>query len=442
MKLACLFLLLLLPLSALAAPSQTAQFTLDNGLTLLVRENHQAPVVTVMVWYKVGSVDEPAGMTGISHVLEHMMFKGTKQLKPGEFTSIVSRFGGAQNAFTSADYTAYYQRYAADRLPLALELEAERMHNLVIDPQEFKSELKVVQEERRMRVVDQPNGWAWERFSAILRPGTGYAHPTIGWLSDLKQITPEKLRRWYQRYYQPGNAYLVVVGDVDIESTHQLVKRYFGDIPGRGEPPHAQGAMQPPAGERQLSLHLPVKVPVIHIGWNVPTLKNVDNKRDFYALSMLAAILDGGMSARLPSSLVRDQQIAAAAGGSYSGSGRGGGTFTLYATPSPGVTLEQLQQALLEQIRLLKKTPPSEQEMARIRAQVLAARVYKKDSDYGQAMTLGRLLVVGLPWQLSERFAQELARVTPEDVSRVARRYLKDKRRVIAYVLPAQQEEK
>jgi zinc protease len=430
-------LLSLSPLSAFAESSSTHEFTLNNGLTVLVRENHEAPVVSVMVWYKVGSIDEPAGETGISHVLEHMMFKGTRHLKPGQFSDLVSRFGGSENAFTSYDYTAYYQNYAANRLPLALQLEAERMHNLLIDPQQFASELKVVEEERRMRVLDKPTAYAWERFAAIARPGTGYAHPTIGWLADLNRITPEKLRRWYQDYYQPGNAYLVIVGDVDFEQAKHLVEKYFGDIKGRGEPWHASGAMLPPAGERNITLHVPVKVPTLFVAYNVPTLGNVKDRRDFYALAMLGGILDGGQSARLPTQLVRGQKLAAGVSADYSGTSRGGGLFTLSATPNPGVTLTQLQQALTIQLKRLEETPPGKAEMERVRAQVLADHVYAKDSNFGQAMALGGLLVAGLPWQLTDEFADQLAKVTPEEVSAVAAKYLIAERRTTAFVLPA-----
>lgn len=429
-------LLLLLSLPAQAADNNTHEFKLDNGLTVLVRENRQAPVVTVMVWYKVGSIDEPAGATGISHVLEHMMFKGTKHLAPGQFSEIVSRFGGDENAFTSYDYTAYYQNYAANRLPLALQLEAERMHDLVIDPAEFASELKVVEEERRMRVLDKPSAYAWERFAAIARPGTGYAHPTIGWLHDLNAITPAKLERWYRQYYQPGNATLVIVGDVQLEQVKKLVQQYFAGIKGRGEPWHASGDQQPPAGQRRITLHVPVKVPSLYLAYNVPTLGNASDKSDFYALSMLAGILDGGLSARLETRLVRNQKIAAGAGAGYNGTGRGGGLFTLSATANPGVSLEQLEQALRQQISELAGTPPSAAEMERVRAQVLAGDVFAKDSNFGQAMALGRLVTVGLPWQLDDTFASELARVTPQQVSEAARKWLVPERETVAFVLP------
>lgn len=435
-KLALFSLLLFLLSPPLMAASSTHEYKLDNGLTVLVRENHQAPVVTVMVWYKVGSIDEPAGETGISHVLEHMMFKGTKHLKPGQFSEIVSRFGGAENAFTSYDYTAYYQNYAANRLPLALQLEAERMHNLVIDPAEFASELKVVEEERRMRVLDKPDAYAWERFAAVARPGTGYAHPTIGWLHDLQAITPAKLERWYRDYYQPGNATLVIVGDVQLTEVKQLVHKYFAPIEGRGVPWHASSAQQPAPGQRRITLEVPVKVPRLYMAYNVPTLGNAKQPSTFYALSMLSGVLDGGLSARLETRLVRGQKIAAGAGAGYNGTGRAGGLFTLSATPNPGVSLAQLEKALRQQIAELAATPPTADEMKRVRAQVLAGDVFAKDANMGQAMALGRLVTVGLPWQTDDNFAAELAKVTPEQVSEAARQWLVPARETVAEVLP------
>lgn len=414
----------------------THHYQLDNGLTVLVRENPQAPVVTVMTWYKVGSIDEPAGITGISHVLEHMMFKGTDKLKPGEFSDWVSRFGGSENAMTSYDFTAYYQNFAANRLPLALELEANRMQNLVIDPNEFESELKVVKEERRLRVLDNPNSLAWEKFAAIARPGTGYAHPVIGWMEDLNNLTTTQLEQWYQRYYQPQNAFLVIVGDVSFEQVKKDVKHYFGHIKNTATPLHANGELPQPAGERQIIVPVPVKVPNLYMAFNVPTLANAKNKNDFYALAMLSGVLDDGMSARLETRLVRQQKIASRVSAGYSGISRGGALFTLSATPNPGVSLMDLQKALLNEINELKNNPPSDEEIARVQAGVMAGDVFSKDSNFGQAMSLGRLLINDLPWQLDTDFAQELKKVTAQDISQAAQQFLVNEQRAIAYVIP------
>ena len=261
----------------------THAFTLDNGLKVLVREDHRAPVVTVMMWYKAGSIDEAPYETGLAHVLEHMMFKGTERLGPGDFSKFVSRYGGSDNAFTSYDYTAYFQQYEVSRLPLALELEAERLGHLDIDDEEFARELKVVMEERRMRTDDNPNALAWEKFQAVARPGTGYAHPIIGWRSLLSQLQPEQARSWYQRFYVPGNATLVIAGDVTRDQVEPLVEKFFADLPAGQTPPRPKQTVNPPAGERRLALNLPVKVPLLYMMYNVPSLVTLEDKKDFYA---------------------------------------------------------------------------------------------------------------------------------------------------------------
>lgn len=418
------------------ASAPTHSFTLDNGMKVVVREDHRAPVVTVMVWFKAGSIDEAPFETGLAHVLEHMMFKGTEHLGPGDFSRLVARYGGSDNAFTSYDYTAYYQQYEASRLPLALELEAERLGSLQIDDEEFHRELLVVLEERRMRTDDNPNALAWEKFQAIARPGTGYAHPVIGWRSLLAQLQPEQARSWYQRFYVPGNATLVIAGDVTREQVEPLVERFFADLPAGETPPRPKQTVKAPAGERRLALSMPVKVPSLYMLYNVPSLVTAANPQDFYALTMLAGVLDGGMSARIETDLVRGQKLVAGAGASYSGIQRGDGTFTLTAAPNPGVSLETVEAALREQIVRLQTTLPDESEMARVRAGVLAGQVYEKDSVMGQAMELGTLSTLGLGLDLSETFADELARVTPEDVQRVAREWLVPERLAVAHVTP------
>ncbi|MED5432277.1 MAG: pitrilysin family protein [Pseudomonadota bacterium] len=418
------------------ASAPTHSFTLDNGMKVVVREDHRAPVVTVMVWFKAGSIDEAPFETGLAHVLEHMMFKGTEHLGPGDFSRLVARYGGSDNAFTSYDYTAYYQQYEASRLPLALELEAERLGSLQIDDEEFHRELQVVLEERRMRTDDNPNALAWEKFQAIARPGTGYAHPVIGWRSLLAQLQPEQARSWYQRFYVPGNATLVIAGDVTRERVEPLVERFFANLPAGETPPRPKQTVKAPAGERRLALSMPVKVPSLYMLYNVPSLVTAANPQDFYALTMLAGVLDGGMSARIETDLVRGQKLVAGAGASYSGIQRGDGTFTLTAAPNPGVSLETVEAALREQIVRLQTTLPDESEMARVRAGVLAGQVYEKDSVMGQAMELGTLSTLGLGLDLSETFADELARVTPEDVQRVAREWLVPERLAVAHVTP------
>lgn len=418
---------------AAEAPA-THDFTLDNGLRVLIREDHRAPVVVLMVWYRVGSYDEAPGETGIAHLLEHMMFRGTHNLAPGQYSELVARFGGTDNAFTSHDFTAYYSKVEASRLPLMLELEADRMRGLDIADDDFVRERAVVMEERRQRTDDNPSALAWERFAALARPGTGYASPVIGWRDELAQLQPRQAREWYEKWYAPGNATVVIVGDVTRRQVEPLVERFFGDIPARPRPLRMAPRLADAPGERRAVLEVPVEVPSLYMAWNVPTLAT--HPDDFYALTMLAGVLDGGMSARIERNLVRERRVAAGAGASYDGLGRGDGLFVVSATPAPGVELSRLERAVLEEIERLREAPPEAEEMARVRANVTAGKVFGMDSRYGQAMELGRLVTLGLDWRLADAFQASIAAVTAEDVQRVARTWLVPQRRTIAHVVP------
>ena len=418
----------------------THEFQLDNGLDVLVREDHRAPVITVMVWFKAGSIDEAPYETGLAHVLEHMMFKGSKRLDAGEFSRTVARFGGSDNAFTSYDFTAYFQQYEASRLPLALELEAERLKNLKIDDESFRRELQVVMEERRQRTDDKPTALAWEKFQAVARPGTGYAHPIIGWRDQLAQLQPQQARDWYDRFYVPGNATLVIAGDVTPEQVRPLVEKFFADLPRGETPPRPETTLNPPPGERRMTLRLPVRVPALYMSYNVPSLTTADHQDDFYALTMLGGVLDGGTSARMESNLVRGQRLAAGLGAGYDGLQRGNGTFIITATPNPAVSLDQLEAAIKAEIKKIAEQPPSEAEMDRVRAGVLAEQIYQRDSVMGQAMELGTLSVLGLDWRLAGQFDDNLEAVTPEQVQQAARKWLVAERSAVAHVIPEGEE--
>jgi zinc protease len=442
MRMKPLLIALGLSLMTLTAHAElpTHEFQLDNGLDVLVREDHRAPVITVMVWFKAGSIDEAPYETGLAHVLEHMMFKGSKRLDAGEFSRTVARFGGSDNAFTSYDFTAYFQQYEASRLPLALELEAERLKNLKIDDESFRRELQVVMEERRQRTDDKPTALAWEKFQAVARPGTGYAHPIIGWRDQLAQLQPEQARSWYQRFYVPGNATLVIAGDVTPEQVRPLVEKFFADLPQGETPPRPETTLNPPPGERRLTLRLPVRVPALYMSYNVPSLTTADHQDDFYALTMLGGVLDGGISARMESNLVRGQRVAAGVGAGYDGLQRGNGTFTITATPNPEVSLDALETAIKAEIEKIAQQPPSEAEMDRVRAGVLASQIYQRDSVMGQAMELGTLSVLGLDWRLAQQFDDNLEAVTPEQVQQAARDWLVAERSAVAHVIPEGEE--
>ena len=313
-------LLMALCLPSLAGASSapaTHEFRLDNGLKLIVREDHRAPVVVSQLWYKVGSSYETPGKTGLSHALEHMMFKGSAKLGPGESSRVLRELGAEENAFTSDDYTAYYQVLASDRLSVAFELEADRLASLRLPPEEFKREIEVIKEERRLRTEDNPSAKAYERFQALAFPASGYHTPTIGWMADLERMTVEELRAWYETWYVPNNATLVVVGDVVPSEVHALAQRYFGSIAQRPVPQAQIPLELSTPGQRLLTLHLPTQLPSLMMGFNVPGLATSKTPREVHALRLIGALLDGGYSARLPSRLERGEELVSGAGSSY-----------------------------------------------------------------------------------------------------------------------------
>ncbi|WP_439860131.1 M16 family metallopeptidase [Pseudomonas sp. MBLB4136] len=430
---------LCMPLMALAAaPQPTHEFSLDNGLKVIVREDHRAPVVVSQLWYKVGSSYETPGQTGLSHALEHMMFKGSRKLGPGEASRILRELGAEENAFTSDDYTAYYQVLARDRLAVALELEADRLASLKLPADEFQREIEVIKEERRLRTDDKPSSKAYERFKAMAYPASGYHTPTIGWMADLERMSIEELRAWYQAWYAPNNATLVVVGDVTADEVRTLAERYFGPIPRRPVPTAKAPRELPAPGERRLTLHLKTQLPNLLMGFNVPGLATAEHPRQVHALRLIAALLDGGYSARLPTRLERGEELVSGASAWYNAYARGDSLFVLSATPNvqTGKTLEQTEAGLWRELQDLQQTPPSAEELARVRAQVIAGLVYDRDSITSQATTIGQLETVGLSWKLIDQELAELEAVTPADIQHAARTFFTRDRLSVAHVLP------
>lgn len=437
----CYFLLALLagPVVADSARQPTHELTLDNGLKVIVREDHRAPVVVSQLWYKVGSSHEPPGQTGISHALEHMMFKGSKNLGPGEASRVLRSLGAEENAFTSRDYTAYYQVLSRDQLPIALEMEAERMHTATLPEDEFTREMEVIKEERRLRVDDNPNSLAYERFLTQAHIASPYAQPVIGWMHDIERLTVNDLRAWYRTHYQPGNAVLVIVGDVTLDDVIPLVKEHFGSIPAGLVPEHKKPLDLPGGAEREVIQHLDVQLPSLLLSFNVPSLSTAENAWEVHALRLLSGVLDSGYSARLATRLERGKSIATSASASYSGFDRGDSLFTLSGIPNQAldISLEQLEEALWAEIEELQKMPPSAAELARVKTQMIAAEVYAQDSIAHQATQIGQLESVGLPWQLIEEDQQTLEAITPEQISEVAQRYLTTDRLTRGHVMPA-----
>lgn len=419
-----------------AAEPETHEFELDNGMKVLVRPDRRAPVVVSQVWYRVGSVDEHRGITGVSHVVEHMMFKGTDDLRPNEFSEIVARHGGNHNAFTGRDYTGYYQQIAAEHLDLVLGLEADRMTDLTLDPDEFARELRVVQEERRQRVEDEPRSLTWERLRAAAFPSSPARTPIIGWQADLEAMTVDEVADWYRRWYAPNNAVLVVVGDVEPGRVLELARRHFGDKEAVELPRRPTPAEIEPRGETRIRVHAPATVPYLAMAWRVPSLTTVDDADEVYALDVLAGVLDGGRSARIARNIVRGQEIASGAGASYSATARSETLLSAGGTPAQGHTVDELEAALRAEIEALKKGEITPEELERVKTNVRANDVFQRDSMQSQAMRIGALETVGVGHEAHAAYREGIRRVTVDDVARVAREYLVDRRLTVAELVP------
>lgn len=429
-------ILLCLPAFSISAETKVSERILGNGLKVLVQEDHRSPVVVSQVWYKVGSSYEPGGITGISHMLEHMMFKGTDKHPAGEFSRIIAENGGDENAFTGQDYTAYFQTMDKSRLEVSFELEADRMRNLHLLADELKKELQVVTEERRMRTDDKPRAKMQEYFMAMAHTNSPYRNPVIGWPADIASYTVEDLQAWYQRWYAPNNATLVVVGDIEPKAVFDLAEKYFAALkPSEIKPLKPQTEVEQ-IGVREMTIKLPAKLPYIVMGYKVPSLKTAEKEWEAYALEVLAGVLDGGNSARLASGLVRGKQIAVSAGAGYDLTSRLSDLLTLEATPAEGKTVWDLQSALKDEVVKLQNELVSDEELQRIKAQVLASDIYQRDSMFYQAMQLGMTETVGLGWPKVDEYVRKVNQVTAEQVREVARKYLIKDRLNIAYLEP------
>lgn len=435
-RLLCAALLWLPVLASHAATTKVSEHVLGNGLKVLVKEDHRSPIAVSQVWYKVGSSYEPGGITGLSHMLEHMMFKGTDKHAPGEFSRIIAENGGEENAFTGQDYTAYFQTMEASRLAVSFELEADRMRHLHLLADELKKELQVVTEERRMRTDDNPQAKMQEHFNAMAYTNSPYRNPVIGWPSDIENYKVEDLQAWYQRWYAPNNATLVVVGDVQPKAVFALAEQYFADLkPSELKPLKPQAEVEQ-LGVRKMTVKLPAKLPYLVMGYKVPVLKTAQHEWEAYALEVLAGVLDGGSSARLESGLVRGKQIAVSVGASYGLTSRLPELFTLEATPAEGKTVWNLENALKDEITKLQIKLVDDDELQRIKAQVLAKAVYERDSGFYQAMQLGMLETVGLGWKVADEYVEKVNQVTAEQVRDVARKYLVEDKLSVAYLEP------
>ena len=415
---------------------QVTEFVLKNGMKVIVKEDHRAPLAIVQIWYRVGASDEHNGITGISHALEHMMFKGTKKYSEDELTEIIKREGGRSNAFTGPDYTAYYEVFEKSRLSLGFEIEADRMLNLVLEEDVFLKELEVVKEERRWRTDDKLQAKVWEQLYATAFHQSPYGWPVIGWMDDLNNLKLADLAQWYRQWYNPANAFILVAGDVNPNEVRKQAIRYMEPIPAGATPVNKPRREAPQQGERRITVEAYAKKPFMAMGYRVPNFFTADEKWEVYALQLLSAALAGNTSARFSKNLIRGQKIAISADAGYDIYSKYDDLFAITATPLDNVSLIELERAIEAEITALKEQPISQDELERIKVIYKAGQVFARDSISRQAYQLGRFEAIGAGWGALYETIKKLEQVTPEQIQAVANKYLVTSQRTVAHLDP------
>ena len=429
-------LAIILPEPARAGVFNPQTFRLENGMQVVVVPNHRVPVVTQMVWYKVGSADEPPGRSGVAHLLEHLMFKGTKTLAPGEYSRILARNGGRENAFTSYDYTGYYQTVALDRLELVMEMESDRMTNLVITPDELDTERRVILEERRLRVDNNPSAILAEQANAALFMNHPYRRPIIGWEHEIRAIELDDVLQFYRRWYTPKNAVLVVAGDITAEKLRPLAERTYGRIPAAGATPRKRPGEPPQKAKRRVTLRdSRVRQPSWSRTVLAPSYKTGETEHA-HSLEVLAQILGGGATSRIYRSLVVDGKLAVSAGAYYDADSLGPSRFSFYASPRPGVTMEAIEAAMDALVEKLLSDGVSDEEVARAKKHMLASAVYARDSLRTGARVLGSALAAGRTVEDVETWPERIGAVDAARVNAAARAVIEAERSVTSLLLP------
>ncbi|MGJ7546095.1 M16 family metallopeptidase [Variovorax sp. LT1R16] len=421
--------------AALANQAQT--FTLANGLTLIVQPDRRAPTAVHMLWVRVGSMDEVDGTSGVAHALEHMMFKGSKLIEPGEFSRQVAALGGQENAFTSRDSTGYYQQIPTEKLEQVMKLEADRFANNQWADIEFQREIEVVKEERRMRTEDQPRALLGEQQNAAVFVASPYRRPVVGWMSDLDAMTPEDVRAFHRAWYVPSNAVVVVAGDVDVARVRALAEKYYGRIPVRALPARKPRTEPEQRGIRRLDFKAPAEQAYVSLAFRAPRLESLDGDSDVWPLVVLSALLDGYPGARLDRALTQGPDRVADSASSYAGIvGRGPQLFELDGVPAAGKTPEAVEAALRAEVARVARDGVGAAELARVKTQWVASQTYKLDSVMAQARELGNNWVQGLPLDASARIVARLQGVTAEQVKAVAGKYFGDDQLTVATLRP------
>lgn len=430
---------------AAAKPGATAsgaqQFTLANGMQLIVQPDHRAPTAVHMVWVRVGSMDEVDGTSGVAHVLEHMMFKGSKTVPPGDFSRRVAALGGRENAFTSRDYTGYYQQIPANRLEDVMRLESDRFANNQWPDAEFKKELEVVKEERRMRTEDQPRAVLAEQLFAAIFTASPYRRPIVGWMSDLDAMTPDDARAFYRQWYTPTNAAVVVAGDVDVAKVRALAEKYYGKLPTHALHARKPRVEPPQQGLRRIAVKAPAEQGYVALAFRVPALERLqdlqESDRDALGLLMLSAVFSGYDGARLERALSQgENRVADSVGASAMLTGRGPALFMFTGIPAEGKTAQQVEEGLRAEVARVAREGVSQAELERVKTQWIASNVYERDSVHSQAQELGSNWVQGFPLDAEQRLLDLMRTVTPAQVQAVAAKYFGDDQLTVATLLP------
>jgi zinc protease len=414
---------------------QVTETRLANGLQVLLMPNSKAPVVTVQVWYKVGSGNESLGQSGLAHLTEHLMFRGTQKYGPKQFSRLVQKNGGQDNAFTGRDYTAYYENMASDRLAVALDLESDRMTGLMVDDEKFFTERKVVQEERRLRVKDDPSASLFEEVIATAFKSHPYQRPITGWMEDLEGLGPSDFLSFYRKHYQPANATLVVAGDFDKGSLLPLIEKTFGRIP-KGDDFRPVPIKEPPqeADIRVVLRREEAQLPFVVLAYHVPSFPHPDS----FALEVLSQILAGGKSSRMYQKLIYQEQLALDAGADYAFSSKDPFLFFFYAQAMPGHSPEQIEERLFQELEAWEKIPPTKEEIERAKNQMEAAFVFAQDSIFYQANLLGKYQTLG-NWKDINAFLPGIRAVQQSDLLRVYQTYFKGRKKTVGVLIPVKQ---
>lgn len=414
-----------------------SHFTLENGMEVVVIPDGRAPITTHMVWYKVGSADEPPGKSGIAHFFEHLMFKGTSNHKAGEFDHAIAEIGGNNNAFTSYDYTAYFETVPSDALESMMGYEADRMRNLVLNDEVVATERDVVLEERRSRIDNDPSALLDEEVSATLWQNQPYRIPVIGWMQEMEELNRKDAREFYDRYYTPNNAVLVVASDLDAETVKAMAERTYGKIERGPELPARVRPVEPEQNtKRTVTLtDERVSVPSLSSQWVVPSY-NTAKPGEAEALDLLSEILGGGLRSRLYQELVVKQGIAASAGASYNGTMLDATSFTVYGTPRGEATLEQVEQAINKQIERIAKDGVTDDELEKAKKRFVRATIFARDRQISMANMYGSALATGATVQDLQEWPDRIGKVTAEEVRAAAVRYLQPTISTTGYLLP------